>query len=95
MASRKPNEQTHLDAQGWGRGEQRSSAKVRDFEGFRKNWMVGCGSPTPGAGDRRLQGKVIGLGGQVPRIASADPGHKGVKLGVGQKGLSWELARRE
>ena len=85
MASRKPNEQTHLDAQGWGRGEQRSSAKFRDFEGFRKNWMVGCGSPTPGAGDRRLQGKVIGLGGQVPRIASADPGHKG---------LSWELARR-
>lgn len=48
--------------------------------------MVGGGSPTPGAGDRRLQGKVIGLGGQVPRIASADPGHKG---------LSWELARRE
>lgn len=30
--------------------------------------------------------KVIGLGGQVPRIASADPGHKG---------LSQELARRE
>ena len=48
--------------------------------------MVGGSSPTPGTGDRRLQGKVIGLGGQVPRIASADPGHKG---------LSWELARRE
>lgn len=86
MASRKPNEQTHLEAQGWGQGEQRSWAKARDFEGFRKSWMVGGGSPTPGTGDRRLQGKVIGLGGQVPRIALADPGHKG---------LSRELARRE
>ena len=48
--------------------------------------MIGGGSMTQGGGDGRLQAKVIGLGGQVPRIASADPGHEG---------LSQEFAGRE
>ena len=60
--------------------------KAKDFEGFRKNWMIGGGSMTQGGGDGRLQAKVIGLGGQVPRIALADPGHEG---------LSQEFAGRE
>ena len=41
MASRKPNEQTHLEAQGWGRGEQRSWAKVRDLRVLgRIGWLA-------------------------------------------------------
>ena len=41
---------------------------------------------TQGAGDRRLQEKAIGSGGQEPRVVSADPGHEG---------LSRECARKE
>lgn len=59
--------------------------RARDFEGFRKNGTVNCF-----IGLRKMETddskQTLRFGGQVPRVAAADPGHQG---------LSWDYAGRE